>query len=68
MNMLYEGLKQNSTIVIVPSTAVESMQLGGLAGLTALTMGIGQDGAKGNGKGVVIPPANGEPEEQALLR
>jgi hypothetical protein len=38
MNMLYEGLKQNSTIVVVPSTAVESMQLGGLAGLTALTM------------------------------
>jgi regulator of protease activity HflC (stomatin/prohibitin superfamily) len=44
MNMLYEGLKQNSTIVIVPSTAVESMQLGGLAGLTALTMGLGADG------------------------
>ncbi len=43
MNMLYEGLKQNSTIVIVPSTAVDTMQLGGLAGLTALTMGIGQD-------------------------
>ncbi len=38
MNMLYEGLKQNSTIVIVPSSAVESMQLGGLAGITALTM------------------------------
>lgn len=49
MNMLYEGLKENATIVIVPSTAVESMQLGGLAGLTALTMGIGQDG-KNNGK------------------
>ena len=47
MNMLYEGLKDNSTIVIVPSTAVESMQLGGLAGLTALTMGLGQtDAAK----------------------
>ena len=46
MNMLYEGLKQNSTIVIVPSTAVETMQLGGLAGLTALTMGIGQEGVK----------------------
>lgn len=40
MNMLYEGLKQNSTIVVVPSTAVESMQLGGIAGLTALTMGL----------------------------
>jgi len=45
MNMLYEGLKDNATIVIVPSTAVESMQLGGLAGMTALTMGIGQERA-----------------------
>jgi regulator of protease activity HflC (stomatin/prohibitin superfamily) len=60
MNMLYEGLKQNSTIVIVPSTAVESMQLGGLAGLTALTMGIGQEGAS--------KEKNGEPKEQELLR
>jgi regulator of protease activity HflC (stomatin/prohibitin superfamily) len=46
MNMLYEGLKTNSTIVIVPSSAVETMQLGGLAGLTALTMGLGQEQAK----------------------
>jgi regulator of protease activity HflC (stomatin/prohibitin superfamily) len=46
MNMLYEGLKQNATIVIVPSTAAESMQLGGIAGLTALTMGLGQRGGK----------------------
>ena len=45
MNMLYEGLKQNSTIVIVPSTAIESMQLGGLAGMTALTMGLDQKNA-----------------------
>ncbi len=45
MNMLYEGLKQNSTIVIVPSSALETMQLGGLAGLTALSMGLGQDRA-----------------------
>lgn len=38
MNMLYEGLKSNNaTIVIVPSTALESMQLGGLAGITALS-------------------------------
>ena len=46
MNMLYEGLKQNSTIVIVPSSAVETMQLGSLAGITALTMGLGQEMAK----------------------
>src|SRR5437764_2518017 len=37
MNMLYEGLKKNNaTIVIVPSTAVESMQLGGLPTLASV--------------------------------
>ena len=41
--MLYEGLKTNSTIVMVPSTALESMQLGGLAGITALTMGLNKE-------------------------
>jgi len=43
MNMLYEGLKTNATIVIVPSTVLETMQLGGVAGMTALTMGLGQE-------------------------
>jgi len=46
MNMLYEGLKQNATIVIVPSSAVETMQLGGLTGLTALTMELKKEHAK----------------------
>ena len=45
MNMLYEGLKNNATIVIVPSTAVETMQLGTVAGLTALTKGLGDERA-----------------------
>ncbi len=37
MNMLYEGLKRsNSTIVIVPSTAVETMQLGGVSTLATI--------------------------------
>ncbi len=45
MNMLYEGLKQNSTIVVVPSSALETMQLGGVAGMTALTMALGKEGA-----------------------
>jgi regulator of protease activity HflC (stomatin/prohibitin superfamily) len=53
MNMLYEGLKENSTIVIVPSTAVESMQLGGLAGMTALTMGLGQERSNGHKEGEI---------------
>ena len=60
MNMLYEGLKENATIVIVPSTAVESMQLGGLAGLTALTMGIGQDGENKVAVDGAIPGSNGD--------
>lgn len=60
MNMLYEGLKQNSTIVIVPSSAVETMQLGGLAGLTALTMGLDQQHSK-QGKGDKEPGPWSEP-------
>ena len=43
MNMLYEGLKHNATIVIIPSTVVETMQLGTVAGLTALTKGLGDE-------------------------
>jgi regulator of protease activity HflC (stomatin/prohibitin superfamily) len=43
MNMLYEGLKTNSTIVIVPSTAVETMGLGGINGTVALTNAIQQN-------------------------
>ncbi len=42
MNMLYEGLKQNATVVIVPSTAVETMQLGSVAGLTALATSLAE--------------------------
>ena len=55
MNMLYEGLKQNSTIVIVPSTAADSMQLGGIAGLTALTMELGHQGANKSPSAVPAP-------------
>jgi regulator of protease activity HflC (stomatin/prohibitin superfamily) len=36
MNMLYEGLKEKGSIVVVPSSAVESMNLGALGGLTSL--------------------------------
>ena len=61
MNMLYEGLKENATIVIVPSTAVESMQLGGLAGMTALTMGLGQERANGKTEGVSKEPRMTQP-------
>jgi regulator of protease activity HflC (stomatin/prohibitin superfamily) len=36
MNMLYEALKEKGSMVIVPSSAVETMGLGGMAGLTSL--------------------------------
>jgi regulator of protease activity HflC (stomatin/prohibitin superfamily) len=36
MNMLYEGLKEKGSIVVVPSSAVESMNLGALGGLAGL--------------------------------
>ncbi len=36
MNMLFEGLKQKGALVIVPSSAVDTMNLGGLSGITAL--------------------------------
>src|SRR6266513_185839 len=36
MNMLYEGLKEKGAMMIVPSTAVESMGMGGLLGMAAL--------------------------------
>jgi len=37
MNMLFEGLKEKGALVIVPSSAVETMNLGGLSGLVSLS-------------------------------
>jgi regulator of protease activity HflC (stomatin/prohibitin superfamily) len=37
MNMLFEGLKEKGALVIVPSSAVESMNLGGLSGMIAMS-------------------------------
>ena len=36
MNMLFEGLKERGAMVIVPSSAVDTMNLGGLMGMTSL--------------------------------
>lgn len=36
MNMLYEGLKEKGALMLVPSSAVESMGVGGLMGAAAL--------------------------------
>jgi len=39
MNMLFEGLKEKGAIVIVPSSAVDTMNLGGLSGIVSLAQG-----------------------------
>jgi regulator of protease activity HflC (stomatin/prohibitin superfamily) len=36
MNMLYESVKERGSTIIVPSSAIDSMNLGGVAGLTSL--------------------------------
>jgi hypothetical protein len=36
MNMLFEGLKEKGSMVIVPSSALDSMNLGAMGGLVSL--------------------------------
>lgn len=43
MNMLYEGLKEKGSLIIVPSSALDSMNLGAISGLSALA---GKQGKK----------------------
>jgi len=63
MNILYESLKEEGTMVIVPSTAIDSMNIGGLAGLTAFAQ---QQMGLPNGRTVVAPPlAPKSPEAEA---
>jgi regulator of protease activity HflC (stomatin/prohibitin superfamily) len=48
MNMLFEGLKEKGALVIVPSSAIDTMNLGGLSGLTAIAQqqAVQQDAAQ----------------------
>jgi regulator of protease activity HflC (stomatin/prohibitin superfamily) len=42
MNMLFEGLKEKGSMIIVPSSALETMNLGAIGGLAALSQTKGQ--------------------------
>ena len=46
MNMVFEGLKQKGSMIIVPSTAVETMGLGAMGGLTAFDRIFGNGAAE----------------------
>ncbi len=52
MNMLYEGLKEKGAMMIVPSTAVESMGMGGLLGAAAMRQ---KQLAKGEDEETLVP-------------
>jgi regulator of protease activity HflC (stomatin/prohibitin superfamily) len=44
MNMLFEGLKEKGSMIIVPSSALETMNLGAIGGLAAMSqMNVGKD-------------------------
>ena len=50
MNMLYEGLKQNATLVIVPSTVLTTMTLGDMTGTVSLAKMLTEPGTDKNQK------------------
>jgi len=56
MNMVYEGLRQKGSMIIVPSSAVETMGLGALGGLTSFGRGQQQESGR-------EPEPAGEDEE-----
>jgi hypothetical protein len=49
MNMLFEGLKDKGSLMIVPSLALESMNIGALGGLAALAEAQAGQSLKENG-------------------
>jgi regulator of protease activity HflC (stomatin/prohibitin superfamily) len=53
MNMLYEGLKEKGALMLVPSSAVESMGMGGLMGAAALRQSTLAGGGASAGPDVV---------------
>lgn len=59
MNMLYEGLKEKGALMLVPSSAVESMGMGGLLGAAALRQ---QSLAGGQEPAPPPPPDRPEPK------
>ncbi len=51
MNMLYEGLKEKGALMLVPSSAVESLGMGGMLGAAALRQqGLAAGGEKKEGE------------------
>jgi len=63
MNMLYEGLKEKATLVLVPASVLDTMNLGTTLGLSALAKGVTE--GNGDSKGVA---AGGEKPRPPTVR
>ncbi len=60
MNMVYEGLRQKGSMIIVPSSAVETMGLGALGGLTSFGKEIPRGSEGDTQTSVQQPPDDSE--------
>jgi regulator of protease activity HflC (stomatin/prohibitin superfamily) len=60
MNMVFEGLKKKGSMIIVPSTAVETMGLGAMGGLTAFDRILGRDQEPAEDEAVPLKPVREE--------
>jgi len=63
MNMVYEGLRQKGSMIIVPSSAVETMGLGALGGLTAFGKQIPRGQPENEASGATPPDTPSEPTD-----
>ncbi len=57
MNMVFEGLKKKGSMIIVPSTAVETMGLGAMGGMTAFDRILGTQGGEDAGDDAETAPS-----------
>ncbi len=64
MNMVFEGLKQKGSMIIVPSTAVETMGLGAMGGLTAFDRILGEGAGTERAQRTDATPEETDDEEQ----
>lgn len=64
MNMLYEGLKEKASLVIVPTSVLDTMTLGDTSGMIALSRQLQDQATVKTQRRKASPPNEKEPEEK----
>ncbi|MFQ5699409.1 MAG: slipin family protein [Myxococcota bacterium] len=59
MNMVYEGIRQQGSMILVPSSALDTMGLGALSGVAALARSEGASPTATPSKGEALDPRTG---------